>query len=365
MGTNDNEVSKFKLTGTSEAWYVETFSVVLSDGQGIDTANRDNFSALKLKYQTQSQWGTSSWTISTGKTFSNTASLAFSFTGSDRIYIPKDDNSYVTVLASIAGYNGGNGAKSKVPFRIYPISGSTTSFKAYGAQSGEQVYTFTDPTSTDYNLHFVTRSKPVFAKSAWSGGELELARFTITAIGYDVDFTGKDNDNTAVGSIASACLRFDAVASTQVDAVITFSLYDWNENVLSSASVTQTDGTAFDGNTTSISFQFEVANATIPSGTTKEFHIDIGAADKADILKTDEYLYLQLKNANGGNLATGTMDTGGRDIVWNDNTNEEGISVGTYANSGDPELRIGMPALIKNIGPLPITFRSLIGTGTP
>ena len=83
-----------------------------------------------------------------------------------------------------------------------------------------------------------------------------------------------------------------------------------------------------------------------------------------EILKTDEYIYLQLRNdendTNMANLATGSMGQGQRDIVWDDKSNEEGIS-----GQGDPEQRFGMPGLIKNIGPLPITFRTLRGTGNP
>lgn len=351
MGTNDNEISKFRITSTNEAFYIEKFSIVLDDGQGIDSANRDNFSAVKIKYQTEAQAGTSNWTITSGKTFGSTASLAFNFIGTDRIYVPKDDSTYVTALVSIADYNAGNGAKSKVPFRIYPISGSTSSFKAYGAQSGVQIITFTDPTSTDYNLHYVTRSKPIFAKEAWSGGELEMARFSITAAGYDVIFdgtAGTEND------IASACLGFDFIASSTDDATGSLALYDWNENIVASSG-TITWGSGI----TSVSFVFEERDITIPAGTTKVFHIDMSGADIADFSCTDEYIYSQLRNDNGGDLATGSMGFGQRNIVYHDGTNGEGIS-----GQGDPELRLGMPALIKNIGPLPINFRTLRGTGS-
>jgi len=360
MGTTDNEVSKFKLTGTSEGWYVETFSIVLDDGQGVSLDDLDNFSALKLKYQTQSQWGTSNWTISSGKTFASTASLAFSFTGSDRIYVPKDDSSYLTVLASIAGYDGGNGAKSKIPFKMYPISGSTDSFKAYGAQSGSQIVTFTDPTSTDYNLQFITRSKPVFAKVS-STASNELARFTITAVGYDLIFDGiADSSET---DVVSAALRFDVVASSTDNASINLYLYDWNENIVASREALQEGSTyGFKGDVTSVSFKFEERDVTVPSGTTKEFHVDLAAGDvSTDFLKTDEYIYLQLRNDDPStNLATGSMSFGERDVVWHDGSNEEGISGG-----GDPESRFGMPSLIKNIGPLPITFTIIKGTAAP
>jgi len=356
MGTSDNEVSKFKLSGTNEAWRIEKFSIVLDDGQGIDAKNRDNFSGVKIKYQTETQWGTDSWTTSAAKTFGANASLGFAFSGDSKIYVPKNDDAYVSVLVDIAGYNGGNGAKSKVPFKMYDIDGSTDSLLAYGAQSGKQLYEYStdNAADTDFNLHFVTRSKPVFAKSAWSGAEAELARFTITAEGYDVVFDGTAGTEV---DIASACLRFDVIASSTDEATGELTLYDWNENILASSG-THTWGT---GAVTSISFVFEKKDVTIPAGTTKEFHIDVAAADvSGDFLKQDEYVYLQLRNDDGGNLATGSMGFGERDIVWHDGTKEEGISGG-----GDPDLRYGMPGLIKNIGPLPITFRTIRGTGTP
>ena len=364
MGSTDNEISSFKLTGTSEGWYIKTFSVVLDDGQGIDTANRDNFSAIKLKYQTQSQWGTSNWTVSSGKTFASLASLAFSFTGDNRIYVPKDDNSFVTVLASIAAYDGGTGAKSKVPFKLYQIDGSTYSLEANGAQSGKQLYEYStdNAATTDFNLHFVARSKPVFAKEATTT-EYELARFSITAVGYDIVFDGVAQD--AQEDIGSACLRFDVIASTNDAATLNFYLYDWNENVLASREAqAYSSGNGYNGTLTSISFIFEEKDLTIPAGTTKTLHVQLDPSDVNDFIETDEKIYLQLRNDDGGSYATGSMAYGQRDIVWHDGTNEESLSNGTYAASGDPEARYGMPSLIKNIGPLPMTFTVIQGDTT-
>jgi hypothetical protein len=361
MGTTDNEVSKFKLTGTSEAWQIEKFSIVLTDGQETsepDPEDSDNFTAVKIKYQTEAQAGTSNWTITSGKTFGSTASLAFSFSGSDRIYVPKDDSTYVTVLASIATYNGGNGAKSKVPFRMYPMTGSTSSFLAYGAQSGEQLYEVAEPAGAGFNLHFVARSKPVFAKEAWSGGELELARFSITAVGYDVIFDGVESTEGAIGS---ASIQFDVVASSTDTAKIDLTLYGPDESVLSSVSQYEDDtGDGFDGSSAYTTFLFETKDVTVPVGTTKTFHVDLAGADLADFVKTDEYIYLQIKNEEGANLATGSMALGGYNVVYHDGTVGEGIST-----QGSPELRFGIPASIKNIGPLPITFRTLRGTAAP
>ena len=354
MGTSDNEVSKIKLTAANEGWRIEKFSIVIDDGQGPDATNAhiENFSAVKLKYQTEAQAGTSNWTISSGKTFGTTATLAFSFSGDNRIYVPKDDSTYVTVLASIATYNGGYGARSKVPFKMYPTEYDADDFVAYGAQSGYYLTTFTPPASSGFNLHFVARSKPVFAKEAWSGSEAELARFSITAVGYDVIFENNDD----LSGLGSAALSFDVIASSTDNATGTLTLYDWNENIVASTTtITWGSGSGTRGN-----FLFEVRNVTVPQDTTKTFHVDLSSADLSDFQKTDEYVYLQLKNDLGGSLATGSMTSGNRNIIYHDGSNEEGIS-----GQGDPEARFGMPALIKNIGPLPITFRTLRGTATP
>ena len=365
MGTDDNEVSKFKLSGTYEAWNIERFGIGLYDGNAAATNaelnDRDNFTGVALKYQTESQFGTENWTISSKKTFGATASLAFNFTAdADKIYVPKDDDTYVTVLVDVKDYLGGTGAKSKVPVMINHSTSETTGFKAYGAQSGTQKTTLTTTTvpNTSLALHFITRSKPVFAKES-TVAAYELARFSITAVGYDVIFDGGASLSSEA-DIASACLRFDIIASSTDDESGTLTLYDWNENILASSG-TLTWGT---GAVTSVSFVFEVKDATITGGQTKSFHIDLAQADySGDFLKTDEYIYLQLRNDDGGSLATGSMGYGERDIVWHDGTAEEGIT--SVDGDASAESRFGMPALIKNIGPLPITFTVIRGTTTP
>lgn len=362
MGTDDNEVSKFKLSGSLEAWNIEKFAIGLYDGNADATNaeknDRDNFTGVALKYQTEAQWGSEDWTISSKKTFGATASLAFNFSGSDRIYIPKDDDTYLSVLVDVKGYLGGTGGKSKVPVMINHSTSETTGFKAYGAQSGRQETSLTAVVNSSFNLHFVTRSKPIFAKGAWSSAELELARFTITAVGYDVIFDGTAGTED---DIASACLKFDLIASSSDNGLTgDLFLYDWNETIVAS---NQTVSWGTGGGVASVTFAFEEDDVTVPGGTTKEFHIDLGPADVTDFVKTDEYIYLQLRNDDGGDLATGSMGFGERDIVWHDGTAEEGIT--TVDGDASAESRFGMPGLIKNVGPLPITFRTLRGTGAP
>ncbi len=377
MDTEDNEISKFKFTGTYEAWQIEKFSILLDDGgSNGDAEDRDNFSGVSLKYQTEAQWDSDDWTISAGKTFGATASLAFSFSGTDRIYVPKDDDSFVTVLVDIQGYDGGNGAKSKKRFKMYPFDGSTSWFKAYGAQSGKQLFNYsTDGAlAADFNLHYVARSKPVFAKVAWAGDETELARFSITAVGEDIIFKNTDFDSgwgaNFDGSTtpASAYLEFDVIASGTDTESSSFYLYDWTETVISSvpnAGVYEPGTTQYDGSVATIGFHFEndSYNKTITGGTTREFHINIDGADITDFDNSDEYIYLKLTGDEGGTWATGSADD--RIIIYHDDTSEEGISGGSLEHSGDPEERFMMPGGVKNIGPLPITFRTLRGTVAP
>jgi hypothetical protein len=362
MGTSDNEISKFKISGTNEAWYIEKFSVVLSDGEETgepDPEDRDNFSAVKIKYQTEAQSGTDNWTLSSGKTFGANASLAFAFSGDSRIYVPKDDDSYLTVLVDILSYSGGTGAKSKKAFKIYDLDGSSDSFLAYGAQSGKQLidYTTDSAAAADFNLHFVTRSKPVFAKSAWSGAEAEVARFTITAEGYNVIFDGIDgHDSGDEEDFASAGLAFEMIATTSAGSTGDLFLYDWNENIVASIDdITWAN--------TSVSLTFEVDDVTVPAGTTKEFHIDLAAGDATDFVYTTDHIYLKMKNdlSTYGDIATGSMGFGQRSVVWDDGTHEEGISSGD--GDANVESRYGMPEDVLGIG-LPMIFRVLRGTNT-
>jgi len=138
--------------------------------------------------------------------------------------------------------------------------------------------------------------------------------------------------------------------------------YDWEQEIVSSKTVYY--GPAFDDGSvdTSASFAFEVKDATIPAGTTKEFHIDLKGSDLTDFDNTDEYIYLKFSNdaAAFGDIATGDMDAHQRSVVWHDGTNEEGIS-----GEGDPESRFGMPEDIRNVGSLPLLFRTLRGNTSP
>ena len=387
MGSTNNEVSKIKLTGTNEGWKIEKFSVLLYDGATPDLEDRDNFTGVKIKYQTEAQYGTSDWTISPSQTFSNLASRAYSFTGDARPYVPKDDDSYLTILVDVKDYLGGTGGKSKVPCRFAWTDGSSSSFVAYGAQSGYYLTDLTQPTATDYALHFISRSRPVFAKKSWSGAETELARFTITAEGGKSIFDNTDwAETTGVAADtpddayfsgtnrpASAYLEFEVIASagdvTEASTASTsFYLYDWNENIIASVPYAYvgypslTDATRDNfGAVTTIGFHFEelAADLVVPAGETKEFHVDIGGEDLTDFDNTDEYIYLKLNADTGEDIAT----VSNRGLLWfvfDDDTSEEGISI-----QGDPEERFSMPQDVKNIGSFPLIFRTLRGNVTP
>ena len=383
MGSTNNETSKVKLTGARESLLIEKFSLDITE----DLASRSNFSGVALKYQTQAQYGTSTWTTSTKKTFGATATIAFNFTGTDRPYVPKDDSSYVTVLADIVGYEAGTGAKDG-DYTYFAPATDTNEIKAYGAQSGHLFTSATEPTQTDFAYHYIFRSKPFFEKVAWSGDELELARFSITAVGYDVTFDGTSSDGMFISvvnttaevwtqeGVTSAALEFDVIASGTDNTVQTLYLYDWNNNIVSSVTnmtlshadaVTEllssagsgcsvADGSTLEACVTSISFMFEEYSSAVivPQGTTKTFYVLLD--NTVDFDHTDEYLYLKFKQDEGVAAADSNFDN--CSIVWYDGTDDEQTRTVL-------EHRICMPANTKNIGAFPTTFRTLRGTTTP
>lgn len=377
MGTINNEVAKYKLTGTTEAFNVDTFSVDLDEA-----ADRTNITGVKLKYQTASQYGTSAWTTSPAKTFAVLATLSFTFIGDARPYVPKDDSSYITALVDIDGYNAGTGAHSGDYIRLSAAT-DTDELKVYGVQSGYLVNSATEPAATGFNYHYIYRAKPFFEKVAWNGDNLELARFSITATGYDVTFDGTSSDgqfikvvNTTaeiwtLESVTSAAIEFDVIASGTDDTAQTLYLYDWNNAIVSSVSdvtlshadaVTETlssagtgcsvtDGSTLEACVTTISFMFEEKSTAvvIPQDTTKTFYVMLDNAN--DFNNTDEYIYLKL-NQNEGD-STGNANYDSCSVVWYDGTDDEGETF---------EHRICMPANTKNIGAFPFTFRTLTGT---
>jgi len=385
MGSTSNEVSKYKLTGTREAYNVDTFSIELDEA-----ADAGNITGVKLKYQTASQYGTTAWTTSSSKTFS-AALLGFTFTGDARPYVPKDDSSYISVLVDITGYNAGAGAHSGDYIRIHAGTGANE-IKVYGAQSGHLVNSATEPDATGFNYQYIYRSKPFFEKVAWSGDALELAKFSVTATGYDVTFDGTDAANLGSqytkadvassattklvsDAVVSSAIEFDVIASGTDNTAQTLYLYDWNNAIISSVSdvtlshadavtesMTSADANALttcsveDASTleaciTSVSFRFESAsNATvIAKDTTKTFYVMLDNAQ--DFNNTDEYIYLKLNQNEGA--AAGNSGYDNCSVVWYDGADDEGSTF---------EHRICMPANMKNIGAFPFTFRTLTGT---
>jgi hypothetical protein len=354
MGTTNNEVAKYKLTGTTEALNVDTFSVALST---TATARTSDFTGVALRYQTAAQYGTSNWTVSSKRTFGSTATLSFTFAGALRPYIPKDDSSYITALADIQGYNAGAGAGSGDYFKLIAAT-DANEFKVYGAQSGHLTNLATQPATTGFNYQYIFRSKPFFEKIAWAGDPLELAKFSITAVGYDVTFDGTSSDgmNTYTDSVVSASLEFEVMASGTDATTQTFYLYNSVNAIVSSVSdvltsnadgVTENDATGI----TSISFQFEepTVATVIAQGTTRTFYVMLDNA--VDFNNTDEYIYLKLNQNEGDVTANANYDN--CSIVWYDGSNDEGIT--TF------EHRICMPANMMNIGAFPFTFRTLTG----
>jgi hypothetical protein len=369
MGTTNNEVSKFKITGSNEAFLIEKFSVDLLDDAVSSIAFMDDFSNVKLKYQTESQFGTEGWTISAGKTFASLATLSFSFSDSARPYVPKNDDAYVSVLVDIVDYSGGEGADSTDLFKIAMTDDTDDfdEFKALGRQSNKYV-SASEPTQTDFYTHWIVRSYPLVAKEAWSGDELELARFSVTAVGGDVTF-GYDADDVynSIGDVmVSSGFEFEVISSGTDDNTSTLYLYDWNNNIISSTGAVELDEAAScsendiaENMLTTVSFGFEemTSDLTITKGVTKTFYVMLDSGDLADFNNSDEYIYLKWLNSNGPNSATisAANDASNFDILYWDRSDDE-------AESRVIEHRIGIPKNIKDIGSFTVSFRTLRGT---
>ena len=355
MGSVDNEVSKIKLTGTREGFNVEKFSL------DIDAAaDGTNFPGVALKYQTEAQFGSSNWTVSTKKTFTTEATLSFDFTGDAMPYVPKDDDSFITVLVDVLDYEAGTGADSGDYTWFAPATDNANEIVVYGAKSGKKIVTATEPTQTDFSFHYIFRARPVFAKKAWSGDANELARFTITAEGYDITFDGTDSADDGFynedDTVVSAGLEFDVIASGTDDTTQIITLYDWNNDAVSSVSglklssadlVTENADAGF---TTTVSFHFEEASSAviIPEGTTKEFYIMID--NGVDFNNQDEYIQLKLFQNAG---VAGGATTDNCSIVFYDGTDDEGTTF---------EHAICMPANTSGLGDFPMSFRLLQGS---
>ena len=256
-------VSQFKMRSTNEAFLVDKITVDSATADATDAKN--NVAAVYLEYKNEA--GT---TVTTsGQPLNSSASTSFSFTGTNRPYVPKDSYMIVSVKIDTIGTHAA-GATSGVDFAMNFDGSAAAAFEATGAGSMAKVYG-ADTTADDTNeiamtnKNYVYRAFPKFTAvsmpSGSTSGSSIIGKFDITAMGGEVKFS-----TTAA---ASGSLVFDTLSSGSLTTTISGTLYeDASNTILDTADL----GTA--ANNASLSFTSFGNSLTIAAGQTKRIRVE-------------------------------------------------------------------------------------------
>jgi len=277
-------VSQFKLRSTNEAFLVDKITVDSADA----TDAKNNVAAVYLQYKNEA--GT---TVTTSaQPLDSNASTSFSFSGTNRPYVPKDLYTVVSVKIDTIGTYAA-GATSGQDFAMNFDGSAAAAFEATGAGSMAKVYG-SDTTNDDTNefamtnKNYIYRSFPKFTvvsmpDGATSGSSI-IGKFDITAMGGEVKF--------GTTAAASGSLLFDTLSSGSLATAINATLYeDASNTILDTASL----GSA--ANNASLSFNSFGNSLTIAAGGTKRIRVEADLSSFNDPVNTSSGLgadYFQL-----------------------------------------------------------------------
>ena len=305
-GQVDAPVSKFNLTATDEAFFLEKFTIAASVATEATDASA-NVKQVKLTYKNKE-----GSTLTTVQSFTNGASSNFGWnyvgSGTDtRPYVPKDGSLAIDVAASLRTKAEGAtqvlGSPQAVFFSLdltdsYDAS-TANGFKAIGEGSG----TVLDGASTDINWvagannQYVYRVFPKIEQVALAApysltGTPTVFKFSVTAMGLTDAKLRFDNE-----SLASGSLYFEVVSSgerTDGSTSTTYTIYDESNVIIDASSHIRcsnvlppvspyksscgTANEAFDADpavNASIVFDFTSKDVEIAGGGTKTFRIQL------------------------------------------------------------------------------------------
>ena len=296
-------VSKFRLTATDEAQYIEKLTIAASSSDEDTSAK--NVKNVILTYKTKS-----GATMTKFQSFSNAASANFNWstTDADRPYVPKDASLEIAVNADMKTKDEGatqtTGTTADTTLVAFSLDlvdrydGSfTNGFRAVGEGSG----TVLDGTSTNINdvsgayNQTVYRVFPKIEQVALSSpysliGTPTVFKFSVTAMGLATANLRFDNEHNGSGSI-----NFEVVASgdshVNTTTSTTFSVLDEQGTVIDGPSALRGLGTPGAADTSqtismgngssgvrpdwnaSISFNFTGQDIEIAGGETRTFSI--------------------------------------------------------------------------------------------
>ncbi len=268
-------VSKFRLSATDEAQFIEKLTIAASNSTE-NTHAKNNVTEVSLVYKNKA-----GSTITKTQSFGNAASVNFNWDSTDanRPYVPKDSSMDVAVNANMKTKDQGatQTASTDVYFSLDLVdkfNGShANGFRAVGEGSG----TVLDGTSTNIadvlgsNDMYIYRVYPKFAQLAYPGetynliGSPTVFRFSITAVGLTDSFLRFDNVAAGSGSI-----KFEIVSSGAGGGDTSVSVLDQDGIVLETETLTNDGDTAADA---SFSFNFADGDVEIQGGNTRNYSI--------------------------------------------------------------------------------------------
>ena len=303
-GQVDAPMSKFNLTATDEAFFIENFTVAASDSNAVTQAAdaKANVKQVKLTYKNKA-----GSILTTVQSFDQGASSNFgwSYNGSGtdtRPYVPKDGSLAIDVAASLRTKAEGATPTNASPEAVFfsldlsdTYNGSYTSaFKAVGEGSG----TVLDGTSTGINdvlgsnEQYVFRVFPKIEQVALSApyaltGTPTVFKFSVTAMGLTDATMRFDNESRASGSI-----YFEVVSSGEhviTNASTTYTIYDESNVIIDASAAIRRSNAPGSANTfqnvpaletlpavnASIIFDFTSKDVEIAGGNTKTFRIQL------------------------------------------------------------------------------------------
>ncbi len=283
-GQTSAPVSKFRLSSTDEAQYIEKLTIAASNSTE-NTHAKNNVKEVVLTYKNKA--GSS---VTKTQSFGNAASANFTWESTDvnRPYVPKDSSMDIAVNANmkISAEGATQTDSTDVYFSLDLVdkfNGSyTNGFRAVGEGSG----TVLDGTSTNIvdvlgtNDMYVYRVFPKFAQLAYPANETynligspTVFRFSITAVGLTDSFLRFDNVAAGSGSI-----KFEIISSgTPAGGDSTVSTLDEDGTVLDTVALTNDADLATDA---SYTFDFGNSDVEIQGGATKNYTIRLDGTAK-------------------------------------------------------------------------------------
>ncbi len=282
-GETGAKISKFRLTSTDEAQYLENFTVAASVAAEITDAAA-NVKKVKLTYKNKA-----GNLLTAEQSFTNGASANFGFTGDSRPYVPKDSTLDILVSADLknnddsgATTSTDSGSNANAVFFSLDLvdrynGSSATGFRAVGEGSGAVIdgdgTNIADVAGT--NNMYVYRVFPKFTVVALPApynliGTPTVFKFTVTAVG--LTDSRLFFDNTAAGS---GSIKFEVVASGQYAgnsaASTAFSVYDGDGDLVDNSTLTaDANGPAVKA---SLTFDFSSLDLDLQGGQSETFSI--------------------------------------------------------------------------------------------